>query len=119
MGAEQIQVYSDSQLVVNQVLQQYEARKESMIAYLSLVREITTNLKGLSITQIPRETNTEADWLARLASSSKTDLPSTRVEFLFKPSVPCPNRRPNRDRAKLDGPHLGISDHWEPPGREG
>ena len=37
MGAEQIRVYSDSQLVVNQVLQQYEAREESMAAYLSLV----------------------------------------------------------------------------------
>ena len=88
MGAKQIKVYSDSQLVVNQVLQQYEAREESMAAYLSLVREITANLKGLSITQIPREANTEAYRLACLASSSETDLPGTRMEFLSEPSVP-------------------------------
>ena len=77
MGAEQIRVYSDSQLVVNQVLQQYEAREESMTAYLSLVQEITINLKGLSITQIPRKANTEADRLACLSSSSETDLVGT------------------------------------------
>ena len=63
-----------------------------MVAYLSLVREITAKLKGLSITQIPREENTEADRLARLASSSETDLPGTRVEFLSEPSVPSPDR---------------------------
>ena len=50
MGAEQIQVYIDSQLVVNQVLKKYEAREESMVAYLSLVREIMARLSGLSIT---------------------------------------------------------------------
>ena len=50
MGVEQIQVYSDSQLIVNQVLQQYEAREERMVAYLALVREVTAKLKGLSIT---------------------------------------------------------------------
>ena len=37
MGAQLVQVYSDSQLIVNQVLQQYEAREDSMVAYLTLV----------------------------------------------------------------------------------
>ena len=91
MGARQIKVYSDSQLVVNQVLQQYEAHDESMAAYLSLVREIIAHLKGFSITLIPREANSEADRLAHLASSSKIDLTGTRVEFLKEPSVPGPD----------------------------
>ena len=58
MGAEQIRVYSDSQLVVNQVLQQYEAWEDNMVAYLALVHKATSKLKGMSITQISREENT-------------------------------------------------------------
>ena len=71
MGVEQIKVYSDSQLVVNQVLQQYEAREDNMVAYLDQVRKLIAGLKGLSISQIPREENAQADRLAHLASSSK------------------------------------------------
>ena len=58
-----------------------------MVAYLTLVREIVSKLKGLSITKIPREENAQADRLARLASSSETDLQGIRVEFLLEPSV--------------------------------
>ena len=74
MGAEQIKVYSNSQLVVNQILQQYEAREDNMIAYLAQARRLIAGLKGLTIAQIPREENAQADRLARLASSSEADL---------------------------------------------
>ena len=87
MGAQQIKVYSDSQLIVNQVLQQYKAREENMVAYLTLVWEVTSKLKGLSITQIPREENKRADQLARLASSSESDLQRVRVEYLSELNV--------------------------------
>ena len=40
MGAESLRVYSDSQLVVNQVLGIYEAKKEPMQKYANRVREI-------------------------------------------------------------------------------
>ena len=55
--SEQICVFSDSQLVVNQVLQQYEAREDNMVAYLTLVHSLTGKFKGISVTQIPREDN--------------------------------------------------------------
>ena len=87
MGAEQIRVYCDSQLVVNQVLQQYEAREDNLVAYLAQVRKLITGLKGLSISQIPREENAQVVRLARLASSSEVDLQGIRVEYLFEPSV--------------------------------
>ena len=58
-----------------------------MVAYLTLVREITGRLKGFSVTQIPREENIQADRLACLASSSESDLQGTRVKYLPEPSV--------------------------------
>ena len=64
LGAEQIRVFSDSQLVVNQVLQQYKACKDNMVAYLTLVHSITGKLKGIFVTQIPREENAQANRLS-------------------------------------------------------
>ena len=34
------EIFSDSQVVVNQVLDEYQARDESMIAYLELAKEL-------------------------------------------------------------------------------
>ena len=65
-GTEQIRVYSDSQLIVNQVLRQYEARENNMVAYLSLVHKIARKLKGMSITQKSQKENIQADLLAHL-----------------------------------------------------
>ena len=90
MGTEKIRVYSDSQLIVNQILQQYEAREDNMIAYLAQARRLVAGLKGLTIAQIPWEENFQADRLARLASSSEVDLQGIRVEYLPEPSISNP-----------------------------
>ena len=39
MGLQQLRVYSDSQLVVNQVKGDYQAKGENMAAYLKVARE--------------------------------------------------------------------------------
>ena len=79
------------------------ARKERMVTYLALVREVTAKLKGLSITQISREANIEANQLARLVSSSESDLQRVRVEFLPEPSVS------NSDGMEVDPVDTGPS----------
>ena len=43
MGLEQVKIYSDSQLVVNQVNIDYQAKGENMVAYLKIAGE---QLKG-------------------------------------------------------------------------
>ena len=49
MGAENLEVYSDSQLVVNQVLEQYEARDDHMVAYFDSARRLISRFKGLKL----------------------------------------------------------------------
>ena len=73
--------------MVNQVLRQYEVREDNMVAYLALVHAITVKLKGISIIQIPREENIQADCLARLASSVESDLQGVRIEYLSELSI--------------------------------
>nr|XP_027075726.1 uncharacterized protein LOC113699556 [Coffea arabica] len=74
MGITAIQVRSDSQLVVLQVLGEYEIKEEVMKKYLAKVQEATTLFDTFEIERVPRSQNKRADALLKLASSSFTHL---------------------------------------------
>ncbi|XP_027166027.1 uncharacterized protein LOC113765993 [Coffea eugenioides] len=94
-GAAHILVYSDSQLVVCQILDEYEAREEVMHRYLSKVHQLIAHFESFEIQRIPRSQNKRADALSRLASTTFSDLNKTvLVEVLAEPEyieeVVCP-----------------------------
>uniref|UniRef100_A0A2N9FU44 Uncharacterized protein n=1 Tax=Fagus sylvatica TaxID=28930 RepID=A0A2N9FU44_FAGSY len=66
-----VTIRSDSQLIVGQVNGEYEAREDRMKKYLKLVRNAMTWFDEVMLVQVPREQNTEADALAKLASSDE------------------------------------------------
>ncbi|KAK3001469.1 LOW QUALITY PROTEIN: hypothetical protein RJ639_022468 [Escallonia herrerae] len=81
-------VHSDSQLVVNHVLGDYEARDEIMTQYLELVKISAVKFKNFTIHQIPRDQNTQVDALSRLISAEATDgRRSVYLEFLKDRSI--------------------------------
>ncbi|XP_050207571.1 uncharacterized protein LOC126656993 [Mercurialis annua] len=67
-----LKIYSDSQLVVNQVKGEYHAKEAGMIEYLEKVTKLLRQLEAQGgqweIMQIPREENTDADAIAKSAS---------------------------------------------------
>ncbi|XP_024025995.1 uncharacterized protein LOC112092918 [Morus notabilis] len=69
LKAENLDIFSDSQLIVNQVKGQYQTRDEKMAAYLKKVREGLGKFTTYDIQQVPRAENCNADALARLATS--------------------------------------------------
>jgi hypothetical protein len=69
MGAAQLQVFSDSQLIVNQVTGDYQAKDSIMSRYVTLVQNLTLEFSCFKLTQVPREENQGADALARIASN--------------------------------------------------
>uniref|UniRef100_A0A2N9EEI4 Uncharacterized protein n=1 Tax=Fagus sylvatica TaxID=28930 RepID=A0A2N9EEI4_FAGSY len=73
LGATEIDVLSDSQLVVGQVNGDYEAKEGRMQQYLHLVQHQISQFREVRLSRIPREQNTEADQLAKSASSSTVD----------------------------------------------
>ncbi|KAI3470100.1 hypothetical protein Pfo_026763 [Paulownia fortunei] len=73
-GARKLTIYSDSQLVVNQVRGEYEGRDEKMIKYLSLTHDMLAKLEEYKIKRIPRTDNTIVDQLAKLASSMANNI---------------------------------------------
>ena len=88
MGVESLDIFSDIQLVVNQVQGDYLAKDTRMVAYLNEVKAMTEKVKDFRICQIPREENKKADALANLASAF--DFISDRsisLEFLPSPSI--------------------------------
>ena len=75
LEVDRLQVYSDSQLVVGQVSENYEAREDSMAKYLEKVKEIIPAFGSFDIKQIPRAENTRADLLSKLATLALAELP--------------------------------------------
>ncbi|CAL2266052.1 unnamed protein product [Prunus armeniaca] len=91
MGARQIQIFSDSQLVVHQVNQDFTAKDVSMTAYLQHTRHLLATFNAYLINQVPRSENSHADALARLASAIKQGLGrNIHMEILDQPSTQAP-----------------------------
>ena len=68
LGAKNLNVQADSQLIIGQVKGDYEAKEERIQKYLKIVKRLSQHFGSLDFVQIPRAKNSEADFLARLAS---------------------------------------------------
>ncbi|GFZ15785.1 hypothetical protein Acr_25g0001940 [Actinidia rufa] len=93
LGAQSLEIFSDSQLVINQVQGDYLAKDARMMAYLGEVKAASAKIKEFKISQIPREDNKKADALANLASTfefiSNRCIP---LELLASPSIGVANQ---------------------------
>jgi len=67
LNADEIELNSDSELVVKQVKGQYRVRKETLRPLYQQVKQLQGNLKGFKIKHVPRQQNREADKLANAA----------------------------------------------------
>ena len=78
LGGENVVLKSDSQLVIGQVRGEYEAKEARMQKYLKLTNQLVSAFNYVEFIQIPRDQNTEADEVARSAS---TDNKNKRVDW--------------------------------------
>ncbi|XP_075640459.1 uncharacterized protein LOC142612228 [Castanea sativa] len=88
LGAKEVELYSDSLLVVSQVQGNFEAKDPWMIEYLRLAKQMMGNFVSVKIERIARGQNRHANSLATLASSIADEVPRLiRVELVPKPSI--------------------------------
>ena len=88
MEVDQLEVCSDSQLVVRQIEDTYEAKSEKMILYLKKVRELLKKFTLVQVRHVTRAENSRVDTLAKLATASQEDLNRlTPIEHLAEPSI--------------------------------
>jgi len=67
LGAREVEINSDSELVVKQIRGQYRVKKLTLKPLHQRVRELLGALDGFAIAVIPRQQNREADALANRA----------------------------------------------------
>lgn len=67
---QELNVLFNSQLVVQQMKREFEAREEKMRVYLKITLELSSRFRSFTVEQIPREENAHVDSLAGLGSSS-------------------------------------------------
>ena len=88
LGARDVEVYSDSLLVVNQVQGNFEARDSQMKEYLKVAKQIMAKFSTTSVTQVARGKNRYVDSLAMLASAMMEDIPQQiKVELIAESSI--------------------------------
>jgi ribonuclease HI len=67
LGAEQIELRSDSELVVNQLNGRYKIKSTTLRPFYLQVAQLLGQFEKVAVTYVPREQNTEADRLANEA----------------------------------------------------
>ena len=69
LEVDRLEIYSDSQLVVRQIEDTYEAKRGRMILYLRKVRDLLKKFVLVQVRHVPRAENSRADALAKLATA--------------------------------------------------
>lgn len=67
LGASQVDLRADSELVVRQLNGRYRVKKAALKPLYQQVKQLSSQLEGFTITHVPREQNREADRLASMA----------------------------------------------------
>ena len=67
LGVKQVEIKTDSELVVKQINGEYRVKKVTLKPLYQQVKQLQGSLEGFTITHIPRQQNTEADKLANKA----------------------------------------------------
>jgi hypothetical protein len=92
MGIQEVAVFGDAELVVQQIRSAYQAKNPRLRSYRNEVWDLIDSFfSAFNISFIPREENIMADSLATLASNFKVPLPPKfryDVEVKYRPSIP-------------------------------
>ncbi|XP_052203997.1 uncharacterized protein LOC127809273 [Diospyros lotus] len=70
MGVRDLEVYSDLNLIVQQVTWEFESREDAMAQYLAIAKDLMARFQAVKINHVPRAQNAVADALSRIAASS-------------------------------------------------
>nr|KYP52363.1 Retrovirus-related Pol polyprotein from transposon 17.6 [Cajanus cajan] len=88
MGVQTLIARSDSQLVTGQVTGTFQAKDPQLARYLEKVKEISASFTTFSLSHVPRDQNSRANLLSKLASTKKSGSNQSVIqETLKKPNI--------------------------------
>jgi hypothetical protein len=102
-GAEAVEVFGDSKLVISQLTKEYRCESESLFLLWMQCRELMTRFRYINFYWIPRSQNAEANNLAQKASGVQGEHGQGR----FSGTVSRNRRLESRYLQLLEGSSLG------------
>ncbi|KAH9308576.1 hypothetical protein KI387_036487, partial [Taxus chinensis] len=96
-GIKNLQVFGDSELIVNQVKGQHAVKNDLLKCYKNRVWDLIEYFEGFGIKSIPRKENQAADRLAAVGAafdvveSIQKDKVQPNIHVIVRPSVPDNN----------------------------
>jgi hypothetical protein len=87
ISVKRLDVWGDSQLVVDQVMKNASCHDDKMEAYCKAVRALEDKFYDIDLNHVPRGYNEEADGLAKIASGRITVPPNVFARDVAQPSV--------------------------------
>jgi ribonuclease HI len=85
IGIQRILCFGDSNLMVHQVLRDWDAKDANMASYRFYVQQLCGFFEGYEFHHIPKANNDEADQLSKIGSTRQVILVS--LEIIHKPSI--------------------------------
>ena len=82
-GAEAVELFGDSKLVISQLTEEYKCESESLFPLWMQCRELMAQFRYINFNWIPRSQNTEANDLAQMASGYKDVSGGADVQVQF------------------------------------
>lgn len=83
-NVKELHVYGDSQLVINQINDEYQTKDDKLMPYKQLVEEFKGHFTEITFTQIPRNENKAVDAMATIASLLQNKENQQCYEFLVE-----------------------------------
>jgi len=88
VGVKDLEAKSDSQMVFGQVTGSFQTKDPQLLMYLERVRHLTQKFESFRFAHVPKEQNSRADLLAKLASTKRPgNNRSVIQETLKQPSI--------------------------------
>ena len=87
VGAEEVDMYNDSQLAVNQINNDIRVLDQKLVRYREYVKQLRAQFRRTGILHVPRNQNAQADALSKLAATGKLSEQIPVIVLELKQSV--------------------------------
>uniref|UniRef100_A0A7N2L0M9 RNA-directed DNA polymerase n=1 Tax=Quercus lobata TaxID=97700 RepID=A0A7N2L0M9_QUELO len=113
MGIAQLEIFGDSKLIINQILEQYDVKKEDLIPFCKYAKKLLANFEATTLEHIPRKENRQADALANLATAlALSQEETTKVAISQRWVVPLVVEEEEEEQANIISVCLVEKEDW-------
>jgi len=89
IGVKNLEAYSNSKLIINQVHREYEVRHEDSVSYHNTTIDMAEKFRNFYIDHVPYQQNAHADALASLAPLMALPAGATKKVLIYSRDLYC------------------------------